>query len=96
MQVVAPERPGINGGFQQVWWGVGVMALADRGCEVWHCLDLPAFGLGGFLGLYWTTASGIERWNRDLFKSQADTMTELAGVLMTADLDEIKPLTNGD
>ena len=96
VQVVAPERPGINGGFQQVWWGVGVMALADRGCEVWHCLDLPGFGLGGFLGLYWTTASGIERWNKDLFKSQADTMTELAGVLMTADLDEIKPLTNGD
>ena len=96
VQVVAPERPGVNGGFQQVWWGVGVMALADRGCEVWHCLDLPGFGLGGFLGLYWTTASGIDRWNKELFKSQADTMTELAGVLMTADLQEIEPLGDGN
>jgi hypothetical protein len=91
VQVVAPERPGINGDIQQVWWGVGVVMLADRGCDVWHCLDLPGFGLGGFLGLYWTTASGIERWNKVLFRNQAHTMTELAGLLMTADLDTIDP-----
>lgn len=90
VQVVAPERPGINGDFQQVWWGVGSIALA--GCE--RCLDLPAYGLGGFLGMYWTTASGIETWNKELFRNQAHTMTELAGVLMTADLDEIRPRPN--
>ncbi len=87
VQVVVPERPGINGGLQQVWWGVGSRAL--RGCP--QCLDLPGYGLGGFLGLYWTTASGIERWNKDLFEDQANTMTRLTGVLMTADLDEIRP-----
>jgi hypothetical protein len=87
VQVVAPERPGINGGFQQVWWGVGSIALRD--CA--QCLDLPGFGLGSFLGFYWTSASGIERWNKELFKNQAHTMTELAGVLMTADLGEIRP-----
>jgi len=88
VQVAVPERPGINGGFQQVWWGVGSIAL--RGCD--RCLDLPGFGLGSFLGYYWTTASGIERWNKELFRNQAHTMTELAGMLMTADLDTIHPL----
>lgn len=87
IQVVAPERPGINGGFQQVWWGVGSRALRD--CR--QCLDLPGFGFGSFLGLYWTTASGIERWNKDLFRNQAHTITQLTGVLMTADLEEIRP-----
>jgi hypothetical protein len=87
VQVVVPERPGIHGRKQQVWWGVGSRAL--RGCA--QCLDLPGFGLGGFLGYYWTTASGIDRWNKELFKNQAHTMTELAGLLMTADLEEIRP-----
>jgi len=52
---------------------------------------LPGFRLGGFLGYYWTTAMGIDRWNVKLYKNQADTMTQLTGVLMTADLDEIRP-----
>jgi hypothetical protein len=93
-QVAVPERPGIRGGLQQVWWGVGVIALGDTGyydCEIWHCLDVPAFGLGGFLGHYWTSHATIDRWNKDLFLSQAATMTELTGVLMTADLEQIMP-----
>ncbi len=92
VQVAVPERPGINGGLQQVWWGVGAIALPGRE----NSLDLPGFGMGSFLGFYWTTASGIERWNKVLFRNQAVTMTELTGVLMTADLDQIKPLGNGD
>lgn len=87
VQVAVPERPGINGGLQQVWWGVGAIALPGRE----NSLDLPGFGLGSFLGFYWTTASGIERWNKDLFTNQAHTMTELTGVLMTADIAAIKP-----
>lgn len=92
-QLSVPERPGKRGGLQQVWWGVGAIGQADTGyynCNVWHCLDLPGFGLGGFLGYYWTSDSGIERWNEDLFVSQTATMTELTGVLMTADLTEIQ------
>ena len=97
--VSVPERPGINGGLQQVWWGVGVIALPDTGyysCEVWACLDLPGYALGGFLGHYWSTAAGIERWNKELFTAQAATMTELTGVLMTADLAEIEPRKDGE
>ena len=92
-QVSVPERAGSRGGLQQVWWGVGALGLADTGyynCDVWHCLDIPGFGLGGFLGHYWSSAATIERWNKELFVSQAATMTELTGVLMSADLDAIK------
>jgi hypothetical protein len=92
-QVSVPERAGHRGGLQQVWWGVGALGQADTGyynCDVWHCLDLPGFGLGGFLGHYWSSAATIERWNKDLFVSQAATMTELTGVLMSADIDAIQ------
>jgi len=92
-QVSVPERAGSRGGLQQVWWGVGALGQADTGyynCEVWHCLDLPGFGQGGFLGHYWSSAATIERWNKALFVSQAATMTELTGVLMSADLNAIQ------
>jgi hypothetical protein len=92
VQVAVPERPGINGRLQQVWWGVGALALP--GCV--DCLDLPGYGLGGFLGYYWTTKAGIERWNKELFRNQAVTMTELTGVLMTANLAAIRPISNED
>ncbi len=98
-QVSVPERKGVNGGLQQVWWGVGVIALGDTGyydCRKWHCLDVPGFGLGGFLGHYWSTAATIDRWNKDLFASQVATMTELTGVLMNADLEDIRPLVTED
>ena len=92
-QLSVPARPGKRGSLQQVWWGVGAIGQADTGyynCDVWHCLDLPGFGLGGFLGYYWTSDSGIDRWNEQLFVSQTSTMTELTGVLMTADLSQIQ------
>ncbi|MEC8469568.1 MAG: hypothetical protein VXZ33_08200, partial [Pseudomonadota bacterium] len=41
-------------------------------------------------GYYWTSDSGIDRWNEQLFVSQTSTMTELTGVLMTADLSQIQ------
>ncbi len=100
VHVAVPERPGINGGLQQVWWGVGVIGLSrskkiadylQYDCEVWHCLDIPGYGLGGFLGHYWTHHARISRWNRDLFLTQAKTMIRLTGVLMTAELEKIKP-----
>ena len=98
-QVSVPERAGSRGGLQQVWWGVGALGQADTGyynCDVWHCLDLPGFGLGGFLGHYWSSAATIERWNKDLFVSQAATMIELTGVLMSADLDAIRSRGSAD
>ncbi len=102
VQVAVPERPGINGELQQVWWGLGVIGLSDDekvaeylnyNCEVWHCLGVPGYGLGGFLGHYWTAHARIDRWNKDQFLAQVTTMTQLTGVLMTADLEEINLLS---
>jgi len=101
VQVVAPERPGIHGGIQQCWWGVGVICLRDEVIVSFDdqeikssmpTLDVPGFGLGSFLGYYWTTDSGIERWNCDLSLAQIKTMTQLTGVLMTANLKDIQPV----
>jgi hypothetical protein len=60
-------------------------------CQVWHCLDVPGYGLGGFLDYYWTVDADIDRWNGELFRSQAATMTELTCVLIASDLDAIAP-----
>ena len=93
VHVAVPERPGIHGGLQQVWWGVGAMGYraSPYGCKVWHCLDVPGYGFGSFLGYYWTTGARIERWNLELHLAQVKMMTYLTGVLMTADLEEIRP-----
>ena len=91
-EVVAPERPGLHGGFQQGWWGVGVVCLREQvGKSSKPSLDVPGYGLGSFLGYYWTTDSGIERWNCALSLAQIKTMVQLTGVLMTANLEDIQP-----
>jgi hypothetical protein len=92
IQVVAPERRGINGGIQQWWWGVGVICLAEHHLDTGQpLLDIPGYGTTGFLGSYWTSASGIERWNCDHALRQVKMMTQLTSFLMQADLTEIKP-----
>ena len=114
-----PERPGPNGNIQQVWWGVGIIALANElrnndqcneyscdedkssqsplvwdgsSCEVWTCLNVPAYGQGGFLGYYWNKYSDISKWNSELFIQQTSTLIDLTGVLMYSDLETIKPI----
>jgi hypothetical protein len=84
--VSVPERPGVNGDRQEGWWGVATFGQGElyRG-DGW---DLPMFGFGGWLGNYWNTRTGIEAWDRDLFLAQANTMTQLTGVLMTIDLEQ--------
>jgi hypothetical protein len=71
------ERPGIHGGPQGVWYGMGKIALD------W---DLPAFATMGTQGAYWTTASRIGTFNKDHFVTQVAAMAQLTGELMKADL----------
>ena len=93
VNVVAPERSGINGGVQRMWWaGSSVHAISDLDSEAFHSLDVPGFGFASNLGYYYTIHSNIDRWNRDLFLSQVNTMTQLTGVMITADLEEIRPI----
>jgi hypothetical protein len=93
VNVVVPERPGSNGDFQRFWWaGTSVRAIRDLGHDAYHCLDIPGFGFASNLGYYYTVHSNIDRWNRELFLSQVKTMTQLTGVMMTAKLEDIRPL----
>jgi hypothetical protein len=89
-QVAVPERPGVNGGTQEYWWGVGAFAKRDK-CGFFRCWDLPAYAMGGNLGYYWTSRSGIDRWNQDLYHAQTATMTELTGFLMKTPLTAMQP-----
>ena len=92
VQVVAPERPGINGGIQQWWWGVGVQGLSEHHLDTGQpSLNIPGYGMAGSLGYYWTTDSGIERWSCDHAVRQLKTMTQLTKFLMRAELAEIQP-----
>lgn len=93
VNVVAPERPGINRGYQRMWWaGSSVHAISDLDSDAFHGLDIPGFGLASNLGYYYTIHSEIDRWNQDLLLSQVKTMTQLTGVMMIADLEDIRPL----
>ena len=93
LQVVAPERPGVHGRGQQWWWGVGVIGSGGlEGEDRIPCIDVPGFGLGGFLGNYWNIHSGIDVWSVEEHIKQVNMMTHLANILMNANLEDIQPL----
>jgi hypothetical protein len=71
------ERPGKHGGTQGVWYGMGKIAEE---------MNLPAFSTMGTQGAYWTTASRIDTFNKELFRIQVAAMAQLTGELMTAKL----------
>ncbi len=74
-------RPGVHGQSQGRWFGMAKFAPSRR---------LPAFAIMGFMGAYWATSSGIERFDAALFRRQVATFTQLTGKLMTVDLAEVK------
>lgn len=75
------DRPGIHGGEQGPWYGV-----AKVGREI----GLPTFATMGYMGAYWATSSGIERFDATLFRRQVATFVQLTGELMTANLSELE------
>lgn len=74
VMVQSVERPGIRGGKQGVWYGMGRMAME------WN---LPGYSTMGTQGAYWNTAARIDKFDKDLFYTQIAAMTQLTGVLMT-------------
>jgi hypothetical protein len=73
-------RPGINGGSQGQWFGMAKSAPA---------LGIPGFAIMGFMGAYWGTSSGLDRFDAKLFRQQVATFAQLTGELMIADLSEL-------
>jgi len=73
-------RPGIHGGNQGQWFGMAKFAPET---------GVPAFAIMGFMGAYWATSSGMERFDAALFRRQVATMVQMTGELMSADLEDI-------
>lgn len=76
----SPGRPGVHGGDQGPWYGMGRAARS---------LGIPGYGVQGDLGAYWAHSAGMDRFDVRSFRRQVGMFAELAAFLMTADL---KPL----
>jgi hypothetical protein len=81
--VQAPERPGIHGKPQGVWYGMGELGMGDA----W---DLPGFATMGTQGSYWATTARINKFDPNLFCTQVAAMSQLTGELMRVDLEEVR------
>jgi hypothetical protein len=57
-------------------------------------IDVPGFGLAGFLGNYWNIHSGIKKWSVDQHLKQVGMMTKLTNLLMTANLEDLQPVND--
>ena len=77
VMVQCVERPGIHGGTQGVWYGMGKIALD------WN---LPAFAMMGSQGAYWATTARINTFDKNLFCTEVAVMSQLTGGLMLAKL----------
>ncbi len=86
------NRPALTGSPKWRNWGVGVLGLSEHHLDTGQpYLNIPGYGMAGFLGFYWTTASGIVRWSCEHALRQIRTMTQLTIFLMQTDLTEIQP-----
>lgn len=77
VMVQAPEKPGIHGTTQGIWYGMGKIAVE------WN---IPAFATMGMQGAYWSTTGDINKFNPELFQVQVRAMTQLTGKLMGMEL----------
>lgn len=75
------DRPGLHGRSQGPWFGLGGIARQ---------LGIPAFGMMGLLGAYWTISSRLDRLDSVLFAQQVATFVQLTSELMKADLATIQ------
>ncbi len=78
VMVQSVERPGIHGGPQGVWYGLGKVALE------W---DLPAYATMGIQGAYWSTTGRLDKFDKNQFVTQVAAFCQLTGELMLADFE---------
>jgi hypothetical protein len=75
------DRPGVHGRSQGPWFGLGGVARQ---------LGIPAFGIMGLLGAYWTSSSRLSRLDAALFAQQVAAFVRLTAELMEADLATLR------
>lgn len=81
VQVQCPGRPGINGGEQGPWYGLG--SIARR-------LGIPGSATMGSMSAYWSTKARLDYFDAEHFVDQVATMSQICGELMIADVQKIK------
>lgn len=75
VMVQTVDRPGIHGGPQGFWYGMGRIASAKE----WN---LPAFSTMGSQGAYWSSTARLDKFDKDHFRTQVAAMAHLTAVLM--------------
>lgn len=75
VMVQTVDRPGIHGGSQGFWYGMGRIASAKE----WN---LPAFSTMGSQGAYWSSTARLDKFDKDHFRTQVAAMAHLTAVLM--------------
>jgi hypothetical protein len=76
--VHSPARPGIHGGEQGHWYGLG-RRWAEKG--------LPGYASLTSLGAFWSTKARIDSFDAALFRSQVSAMIQMTDELMNSDLE---------
>lgn len=75
--VRSPGRPGVHGGSQGPWYGMGSGA---------RYLGIPGYGVQGDLGAYWAHSARLNRFDPRSFCRQVAMFCQLTGFLMASDL----------
>jgi hypothetical protein len=80
VQVQCPGRPGIHGGEQGPWYGLGNITNRNG----W-----PGASAMGSMTAYWSTRARLEALDAEHFLDQVATISQLCGELMVADLERL-------
>ncbi len=80
VQVQCPGRPGIHGGEQGPWYGLGNIARR---------IGVPGASTMGSMTAYWSSKARIDYFDAEHFVDQVATMSQICGELMLADIQRI-------
>lgn len=81
VQVQNPARPGVHGGDQGPWYGLG--GIARR-------INVPGAATMGLLGAYWSTKARMDYLDSRHFVRQVATMSQICGELMVGDIATLR------
>lgn len=81
VQVQCPGRPGVHGGEQGPWYGLG--RIAQR-------LGVPGASTMGSMSAYWSNKARMDYLDADHFVKQVATVSQICGELMLADVKKIQ------
>jgi hypothetical protein len=81
VQVQCPGRPGLHGGEQGPWYGLG--RIAER-------IGVPGASTMGSMSAYWSSKARMDYLDVDHFVDQVAAMSQICGELMIAELNGIK------